>query len=117
MIFSQSNHFFTIKFDILITNPPYKGLKIDAKNYSNPLEYESDKKFYSDLSGFVNGQREEYYKLEEACMETVRQQNSMLDSFPNVMYNKVLGIQKLQYNPGFTSTHTEHVFKTKREDI
>lgn len=37
----------------------------------------------------------------------------MLDSFPNVMYNKVLGIQKLQYNPGFTSTHTEHVFKTK----
>lgn len=41
----------------------------------------------------------------------------MLDSFPNVMYNKVLGIQKLQYNPRFTSTHTEHVFKTKREDI
>lgn len=42
----------------------------------------------------------------------------MLDSFPNVMYNKVLGIQKLQYNPGFTSTHTEHVFKTKKkEDI
>ena len=39
-----------VKFDILITNPPYKGLKIDAKNYSNPLEYESDKKFYSDLS-------------------------------------------------------------------
>lgn len=29
------------------------------------------------------------------------------------MYNKILGIQKLQYNPGFTSTHTEHVFKLK----
>lgn len=50
-------------------------------------------------------------------MELVEFQNSMLDSFPNVMYNKVLGIQKLQYNPGFTSTHTEHVFKTKKEDI
>ena len=81
------------------------------------IPYSEFTKFYGDLSGFVNGQREEYYKLEEACMETVRQQNSMLDSFPNVMYNKVLGIQKLQYNPGFTSTHTEHVFKTKREDI
>ena len=81
------------------------------------IPYSEFTKFYSDLSGFVNGQREEYYKLEEACMETVRQQNSMLDSFPNVMYNKVLGIQKLQYNPGFTSTHTEHVFKTKKEDI
>src|SRR5690606_29041780 len=36
-----------IKFDILITNPPYKGLKIDSKNYSDLLDYESDKKFYS----------------------------------------------------------------------
>lgn len=81
------------------------------------IPYSEFTKFYGDLSGFVNGQREEYYKLEEACMETVRQQNSMLDSFPNVMYNKILGIQKLQYNPGFTSTHTEHVFKTKKEDI
>jgi len=39
-----------VKFDILITNPPYKSLKIDAKNYSNLSNYESDKKFYSDLS-------------------------------------------------------------------
>lgn len=81
------------------------------------IPYSEFTKFYSDLSEFVNGQREEYYKLEEACMETVRQQNSMLDSFPNVMYNKVLSIQKLQYDPGFTSTHTEHVFKTNKEDI
>lgn len=35
----------------------------------------------------------------------------------DIISDKVLGIQKLQYNPGFTSTHTEHVFKTKREDI
>lgn len=48
------------------------------------IPYSEFTKFYGDLSGFVNGQREEYYKLEEACMETVRQQNSMLDSFPNV---------------------------------
>lgn len=97
----------------------------DIKDVEYPLEIHIDDTpkleklglLGGDLSGFVNGQREEYYKLEEACMETVRQQNSMLDSFPNVMYNKVLGIQKLQYNPGFTSTHTEHVFKTKKEDI
>lgn len=81
------------------------------------IPYSEFTRFYGDLSGFVNSQREEYYKLEEACMETVRQQNSMLDSFPNVMYNKVLDIQKLQYNPGFTSTHTEQVFKTNKEDI
>lgn len=39
-----------IKFDIIITNPPYKGLKIDSKNYSNPEKYEADKFFYNDLS-------------------------------------------------------------------
>lgn len=81
------------------------------------IPYSEFTRFYGDLSNFVNGQRDEYYKLEEECMETVRQQNSMLDSFPNVMYNKVLGIKKLKYDPGFTSTHTEEVFKTKKEDI
>ena len=35
------------------------------------IPYSEFTKFYGDLSGFVNGQREEYYKLEEACMETV----------------------------------------------
>lgn len=34
------------------------------------IPYSEFTKFYGDLSGFVNGQREEYYKLEEACMET-----------------------------------------------
>ena len=99
--------------------PDFDGAQVTWKwlQENQNIPYSEFTKFYGDLSGFVNGQREEYYKLEEACMETVRQQNSMLDSFPNVMYNKVLGIQKLQYNPGFTSTHTEHVFKTKREDI
>lgn len=39
-----------ITFDIIITNPPYKGLKIDSKSYSDLDKYESDKKFYNELS-------------------------------------------------------------------
>jgi len=39
-----------IKFDLIITNPPYKGLKINAKNYSDKIEYDSDKIFYNELS-------------------------------------------------------------------
>ena len=50
-------------------------------------------------------------------MTIIQQQNSMLDSFPNNMYNKVLDIPKLQYTPGFTSTKTEEVFKTHKEEL
>src|SRR5690606_31436425 len=39
-----------IKFDIIITNPPYKGLKVDSKNYSKLDEYDLDKNFYNELS-------------------------------------------------------------------
>lgn len=39
-----------IRFDIIITNPPYKNLKIDSSHYSNNDEYISDKKYYKQLS-------------------------------------------------------------------
>ena len=39
-----------IKFDIIITNPPYKGLKVDSKNYSKLDKYDLDKNFYNELS-------------------------------------------------------------------
>ena len=73
--------------------------------------------FYADLSNFVTSQREEYYKLETQAMSIVQQQNSMLDSFPNNIYNKVLDIKKLNYSPGFTSSRTETVFKDKSENF
>ena len=50
-------------------------------------------------------------------MSIVQQQNSMLDSFPNNIYNKVLDIKKLNYSPGFTSSRTETVFKDKSENF
>lgn len=73
--------------------------------------------FYKDLSTFVTNQREQYYNLEREAMTITQKQNSMLDSFPNNFYNKILGIKKLKYDPGFTSTKTEKVFKSKIEDF
>ena len=84
---------------------------------NQPIPYDKFSAFYADLSKFVTTQREDYYKLEKQAMSIIQQQNSMLDSFPNNMYNKVLDIPKLQYNPGFTSTKTEEVFKTHREEL
>lgn len=39
-----------ISFDIIITNPPYKNLRIDASHYDDTNEYECDKKYYKQLS-------------------------------------------------------------------
>lgn len=79
------------------------------------IPYNEFTTFYKDLSKFVTEQRESYYQLENEAMKIVQQQNSMLDSFPNNMYNKILGIQKLHYTSGFTSARTEEVFKNHRE--
>ena len=89
--------------------------KIVHENQNIP--YNEFTTFYADLSNFVTSQREEYYKLETQAMSIVQQQNSMLDSFPNNLYNKVLDIKKLKYNPGFTSHKTEEVFKDKSENF
>lgn len=89
--------------------------KIVHENQNIP--YNEFTTFYADLSNFVTSQREEYYKLETQAMSIVQQQNSMLDSFPNNIYNKILDIKKLNYSPGFTSYKTETVFKDKSEDF
>lgn len=89
--------------------------KIVHENQNIP--YDKFTTFYADLSNFVTSQREEYYKLETQAMSIVQQQNSMLDSFPNNIYNKVLDIKKLNYSPGFTSSKTETVFKNKSENF
>lgn len=89
--------------------------KIVHENQNIP--YKEFTAFYTDLSNFVTSQREEYYKLETQAMSIVQQQNSMLDSFPNNIYNKVLDIKKLKYDSGFTSYKTEAVFKYKSENF
>lgn len=89
--------------------------KIVHENQNIP--YNEFTAFYADLSNFVTSQREEYYKLETQAMSIIQQQNSMLDSFPNNIYNKVLDIKKLNYSPGFTSSRTEIVFKDKSENF
>lgn len=39
-----------ILFDIIITNPPYKNLRIDSGHYSDADTYESDKEYYRQLT-------------------------------------------------------------------
>lgn len=80
------------------------------------IPYSQFTTMYFDLSTFVHEQRESYYRLEVQAMDIVRNNNTMLDTFPNNVYNKFLNIEHMQFEQGFTSTYTEEVFNSKIED-
>jgi DNA-methyltransferase (dcm) len=41
-----SKYFLIEKFDIIVTNPPYKGFRAESKHYELKQEYERDKNYY-----------------------------------------------------------------------
>ena len=61
------------------------------------IPYEQFSKFYTDLSSFVFFQREAYFNIEKECMNIANQNNTMLDTFPNNIYNKVLKCKRIDF--------------------
>lgn len=80
------------------------------------IPYEEFTKFYSDLSAFIEAQRESYFAIEKVCQGLANEQNTLLDTFPNNLYNKMLGCEKIKFEYGFTSDQTEEVFRSKKEN-
>lgn len=80
------------------------------------IPYSEFTKFYADLSDFIGAQREEYFNIEKKCQELANTNNTMLDIFPNNIYNKFLECKHIKFEYGFTSDKTEEVFKTKKEN-
>lgn len=74
-------------------------------------------KFYSDLSSFIESQREAYYGLEVECQVLAAKYNLYIDTFPNNAYNLVLNKKHIDYQYGFTSDSTQKVFKTGMENL
>lgn len=81
------------------------------------IPYEEFTKFYTDLSNFITEQREGYFNIEKECQLIANQNNTLLDTFPNNLYNKILNCQRIKFEYGFTSDSTEVVFKSKKENI
>ena len=81
------------------------------------IPYNEFTKFYSNLSDLVTKNREGYFNIEVECQKIANQNNTMLDTFPNNIYNKVLNLNRINFEYGFTSDQTEDVFKTKKENI
>lgn len=80
------------------------------------IPYEEFTKFYADLSSFIEAQREDYFGLEKACQNLANQHNTLLDTFPNNIYNKILKCERIKFEYGFTSDQTEEVFRSKQEN-
>lgn len=81
------------------------------------IPYEEFTKFYSSLTNFIVEQREGYFQLENQCMGIVNANNTLLDTFPNNVYNVLLKCPKLTFEYGFTSERTNETFKSKIESI
>ena len=95
------------------------GLNITWKwlQENQQISYDDFVKFYEDLSNFITKQRDGYFNIEVECQKIANQNNTMLDTFPNNIYNKVLNLNRINFEYGFTSDSTENVFKTKKENI
>jgi hypothetical protein len=84
------------------------GLRLLVESKLIPLEdYNA---FYSDLSYYIEAQRKGYYELEKQKQSIVASQAVLLDTFPNNLYNKLLGIKKIEYKYGLLSNKTKADF-------
>lgn len=84
---------------------------------NTPIPYNEFAAFYKDLSAFVELKREQYFELEVQRQNIANQHNMMLDTFPNNIYNKILGRKHIKYEYGFLSDSTRKVFDTGNENV
>jgi hypothetical protein len=81
------------------------------------IDYNQFTAFYADLSEFITSQREGYFSIEKACQTIANQNNTLLDTFPNNIYNRFLKQERIKFEYGFLSDSTNNVFKNKVENL
>ena len=81
------------------------------------IPYSEFTKFYADLSNFITEQREGYFNIEKECQKIANMNNTMLDTFPHNMYNKILKCPVINFQYGFTSDSTNSLFNSGIENV
>ena len=81
------------------------------------IPYSEFTNFYSDLSRFIETQREAYYNIEVECQTISMNHNMLLDTFPNNIYNKIIRRPHIKYDYGFLSDSTRKVFTSGNENL
>jgi hypothetical protein len=75
------------------------------------IPFEEFTYFYKQLSGFISQRFNENLAIENRKLAIVQQQNLLISTFPNTMYNWFLNIKPLKYKVGFISEQTKQKFK------
>jgi hypothetical protein len=79
---------------------------------NQPVPFSEFSAFYKDLSAYVETQRTGFFALEKECQSLMTKHNTMLQTFPNNVYNIVLNRPMLEYKYGVLSQKTIDTFKT-----
>lgn len=81
------------------------------------VPYSEFVKFYTDLSAYIQTERDAYYALEVECQTVATANNVLLDTFPNNLYNRFINCEPIHYEYGFLSDSTNNVFSVKSENV
>ena len=81
------------------------------------IPYHEFTAFYKDLSNYIESQREAYNNLENQRIAIATAHNMLIDTFPNNVYNMVIGRNHIKFEYAMLSDSTNKVFSTKVENI
>ena len=84
---------------------------------NQPVPYSEFSAFYKDLSNYVESRRDGFQALEVKAQKIAMENNTMLQSLPNNIYNKLLKCPLIDYKKSFSSQKTQSTFKSGLEEI
>lgn len=71
--------------------------------------------FYTNLSEFIATKRDDYLEIEKRCQKIANQNNTLLDTFPNIIYNKVINCKRIEFEYGFAGEKQTEIFTLKKK--
>jgi hypothetical protein len=74
------------------------------------IPFEEFTHFYKQLSSFISQRYSENLVIEREKLNVVEEQNLILNTFPNNLFNNFLKIELLSYTEGFISEETKNKF-------
>ena len=119
-----------IKQTVQVSDKYKDGLKEVLASYTSGRKKESDQllmdwtkeaipsfdsSIYKQLMNIVTASRDDFTLNQKELIDLNRQHDVLLDTFPNNIYYRVLGIEKIKITI-VTSTKTEDAFKTGKDD-